>query len=257
METIMLEGARNVRSLGNTKNRFNEVIRTGVLLRSDALHSLTDNDVHHLLADYHLKTIIDMRTGHEISERPDRIIEGTDYRNIRIFDEARTGVTRAMKETRAERFLRMPPMTAIYREIVESDHSVERMGEVLRCVMDEKSGTSLFHCTAGKDRTGLAAMFLLALLDVDMDTIKEDYLMTNETAVEDAERIAAMVYEEVRDQEIYERIRSAFIAREEYLDAALQSIKEQCGTLDSYIEKRLGITAEDKEAFRTRMLIRL
>ena len=256
METIMLEGARNVRDLGNTKNRYGEMIRTGILLRGDALHSLTADDIHRLQNDYHLKTIIDMRTSRETVERPDRIIEGTEYRNIRIFNEEHTGVTRENQATGPERFKHMPPMTDIYRMIVTSDHTVQQMQKVLRCIMDENSGTVIFHCTAGKDRTGLAAVFLLALLDVDLGTIREDYMMTNATAIEDAEKSARRIYEQLHDQQIADHIRTAFIAKEEYLDTALRCIEDQCGTLDRYIEERLGITAEEKEAFRTRMLIK-
>ncbi|MBR0479066.1 MAG: tyrosine-protein phosphatase [Solobacterium sp.] len=256
METIQLEGARNVRDLGNTKNRYGEVIRTGILLRADALHSLTPEDIRRLQDDYHLRTIIDMRTSREIAEKPDRIIEGTEYRNIRIFEEARTGVTREHRASGPERFRHMPPMTDIYREIVTGDYTVQQMRLVLQCAMQENSGTVIFHCTAGKDRTGLAAMFLLTLLDVDYDTIKEDYMMTNTTAIEDAGKFADAVYEQLHDQQIADHIRTAFIAKEEYLDTALRCIEDQCGTLDRYIEERLGISAEEKEAFRRRMLIR-
>ena len=253
MKIITLNGARNVRDLGDTYSKEGKRIRSGVLFRADALNALDDEDVQ-TLYDLDIRTIIDLRTAREVQQKPDRVIEDINYRNIRIFNEERSGVTREHHANLADHYRSMPSMTDVYREILTEEHAVKQMGTVLRMIMDEENEPVIFHCTAGKDRTGLIAMFLLDMLGVDEDTIREDYLMTNLTAVEDAHVFAERIYAESGDRELAERLETAFVAREEYLDTALKLMKDTCGSTERYMEEKLGITPEMREDFRKRML---
>ncbi len=253
MYNIPFEGASNIRDLGGITTRSGQIIREGLIIRADALHSLTDADIR-ILQDMSLKTIIDMRTAREAGERPDRNVPGALYRNIRIFEEARTGVTREKEATIADHFRGMPHMNDIYREIITNPHCIRQMGHVVRTVMDPASQPVLFHCTAGKDRTGLAAMFILTILGADRDMIFEDYMRTNETAVELARRFAERILAESGDTVVADHIRTAFVASEEYLQSAYDAIEDSWGTVDRYIEDAFRITEEMKNAFRSLVL---
>ncbi len=97
------------------------------------------------------------------------------------------------------------------------------------------------------------ALFLY-LLDVDMKTIYEDYLFTNQVAAKKASRFYWMIRIFKRDRNLAEKARAAFIADQSYLEAALDEITQKFGSLDAYLERQLGITPQMREKFKTEAL---
>ena len=128
------------------------------------------------------------------------------------------------------------------------------MQEALRQIMETKEGAVLWHCTEGKDRCGLLSAMTLFLLGVSEQDVMEDYLKTNKSA---AKRLDKM-YEKWRSLGIskgrLERMQGLFMAKEEYMQAALDSMKTEYGTVDTFIKNALEITDEEKEVFREQML---
>ncbi len=128
------------------------------------------------------------------------------------------------------------------------------MQKALRQIMETKEGAVLWHCTEGKDRCGLLSAMTLFLLGVSEQDVMEDYLKTNKSA---AKRLDKM-YEKWRSLGIskgrLERMQGLFMAKEEYMQAALDSMKSEYGTVDTFIKNALEITDEEKEVFREQML---
>ena len=110
------------------------------------------------------------------------------------------------------------------------------------------SGPTLFHCTAGKDRTGVFSALLLLLLGVPRETVFEDYLLTN-TYLE-AERLAAMV-SALKDPT---GTTSLMLADRSYLETALQTIDRKFGSLDNYRRTELGLSDRILERLKARLL---
>ncbi|MDL1902774.1 tyrosine-protein phosphatase, partial [Anaerolineae bacterium CFX9] len=152
---IMLEGAYNVRDLGGLSTSYGET-RRGVIFRADALHQLTEAD-QQVLRDKGVRTVIDLRHSTEIDAQPNVFAndETIRYFKIPIFRAAVSGHSEG----------HTPDLPAIYRYII--DECRISINEVLTTIADAKTGGVLFHCTAGKDRTGIITALLLDMVGVD------------------------------------------------------------------------------------------
>lgn len=120
--------------------------------------------------------------------------------------------------------------------------------EFFKVLLDEKNYPLLYHCTAGKDRTGFATVLLLTALGVDWDTIIADYLLTNrylETFAEATSHRLALSSGLAQPL-----VKSIFQARESFLQGALDAIKESYSTIDIFLEKEIGIGRSEKSQLR-------
>lgn len=165
-------------------------VAPGRVFRSDALASLTDAGLQNLL-DLRIGTVIDLRTDGERHRAPDVLPAGGEVRLIELpvqggaMDELAAqllptdGSSRLTPEQTAELAERIPTLEELYVAILDSSPS--QFAAVARAVA-ESTGTErpgvLFHCTAGKDRTGLAAALLLSVAGADRDAIVADYEQT-------------------------------------------------------------------------------
>jgi protein-tyrosine phosphatase len=128
-------------------------------------------------------------------------------------------------------------MQTTYRDFVRSDS--HRFAQLFEHLL-EKPDPLLFHCTAGKDRTGLAAALILYALGVDDNTIFEDYEATNYyRRKENAKAIVGM-------QKMYgiepQAAAALMGAKKEYIAATFATIRAKYGSIDVYLEKELGLT---------------
>ncbi|EFR93411.1 protein-tyrosine phosphatase, putative, partial [Listeria innocua FSL J1-023] len=122
---------------------------------------------------------------------------------------------------------------------------------------DAKAGLPfVFHCTAGKDRTGVLAALLLTLLDIPEKTIFDDYAITNRYQDNILQEMGGIVslFSNGSEKIDLEAFRPMAEARPEYLEIAFDEMKKQYGSVDDYLEKGIGITAAEKAAFQKEML---
>lgn len=169
---LPLRGARNVRDLGGypftredgTAGRT----ASGVFLRSGTLGGLKRADIY-ALKRYGLERVIDVRSNFELRLWPDPFSRGRrygiDYIHIPMLDQLNSSGFGGQLPTR---------MSNVYRDLLDDD------ADSLRAVMEalDGPGCSLFHCRAGKDRTGVIAMLLLGLAGVDDGHVVADYAVT-------------------------------------------------------------------------------
>lgn len=179
-----LDGVFNFRDLGGLRTHDGHVTRRGLMFRSDALHHLEPGAVQHLL-DLGMSTIIDLRSSVELERTGRGPLESTPigwlHAPLTHGDAAAGNV--------------LPPA------LVEGDlgrHYVESLPErsdtlalVIRHLADRTNLPAVFHCTAGKDRTGMVAALVLSLVGVDDDVIVHDYTLTDDRMPGIMERIAA------------------------------------------------------------------
>ncbi len=167
---IPLEGAFNFRDLGGYPGRDGRTSRWGVLFRSDTIHELSGADVG-LLATMGLATIIDLRTAREL-DRTGRGPLGDRPIGFHHLSLIQDGGGEAMAapapagEELSERYL-------WYLEVGERS-----LAEALTLLAEPSAYPAVFHCAAGKDRTGVLAALVLDILGVDEDVIVADYLIT-------------------------------------------------------------------------------
>ena len=251
MRNIKLKGAKNVRDLGGipVEGGF---IKNGKLLRGDCLDKLTSSDVLKLINEYNLKTIIDLRTTQEKREKPDIYCDKLKYIDIPIFDRRVPGITREKNAVRATR--KGLDMTALYGEIVTGEY-LERIGEVIRTIMTIDDGAVLFHCTAGKDRTGVVAALILAILGADGKYIYDDYLHTNRVNKKKATKQYWMISIFKGDKEEAESIRDFLLAKKEYIEAAFETIDEKWKDFDDFVKNGLKIDNKMIKKFKKNVVI--
>ena len=240
-DRVSLQGASNFRDLGGYALADGRRVRRGRVFRSDHLADLTAADLASI-EGLALRHSIDFRGATECADRPYRSagvthiamhIEPTVVRRLR--ERMTAGQVPSVDETVAM-------MCETYHDFVH-EHGAT-FGRFLRHLLAQPTPV-VFHCTAGKDRTGFAAALLLSVLGVDRDTIMQDYLLTNQLyrrshALEGAGPAHVM--------EVIWQVQPAF------LQAAFDAIQHDFGGLSAYLAGPVGIRAEEVEQLRTLLL---
>ena len=180
VEWIDLEGANNIRDLGGLRAGSGRT-RSGVLLRSDALHELTPADVRHLVDERGLAHVVDLRSAHERHERGRGPLGATPVRYTEVEVIGPDDLARRA-EARAAAFAAGLPAEQVlgdgYVELL--DLGGDAFTEAFRRIVEPGGTPALVHCAIGKDRTGVLVALLLDVAGVDRDEIVTDYARTGE-----------------------------------------------------------------------------
>lgn len=219
-------------------------VRTGVFFRSNDLR-LAEED-HTSLADLGLRAILDLRSEVEIALHPDPELPGAEALH---FDAIGIPMERvAGLETREGA---AALMDEVYVAFVANPKCREAFAGVLRQLA--LGGPQLFHCSAGKDRTGWVAALLLHIAGVDDPTIESDYLLTNALTASSRARTEAEITRHLGEEmlSVYEPV---FVADVAYLRAALTAVEEQYGDRASYLRDGLGLDDSVITALRELLL---
>lgn len=178
---MRLEGCVNFRDLGGYPTRTGKHVRTGQVFRSDALHLLTARDVNRLRHELRIGQVIDLRSTGElrVDGRGRLEAEPIRFQHLPIFDgDAVADRARPAAMDLADRYVSMAEL------------GMQRIGRIVTAIA-EASEPLVFHCSAGKDRTGVVAALLLSLLDVEAEIILSDYAVTQERMAQIAARLSA------------------------------------------------------------------
>ncbi len=167
---VELAGAFNFRDLGGYPAAGGRVTKWGRLFRSDTLHELTDADVE-ILRSLGLATVVDLRTGREVdrSGRGPMAAEPVAYRHLSVIGDG-DGEAMAAPAPPGEE------LSARYLWYLERGSAP--LAEAMTLLADPERLPLVFHCAAGKDRTGVLAALVLEILGVDPEVIVADYVVT-------------------------------------------------------------------------------
>ncbi|MFD9410992.1 tyrosine-protein phosphatase [Streptomyces sp. NPDC059989] len=252
----------NLRDLGGTPLSGGRTVRPGLLLRSGQLDRL-DLDADPAVAALGLRTVIDFRTDVERADHPDRVPDGARMLVGDVLaDKMKAGRMPAAAQLKdllsdpvvAEEHLGGGKAQAlfgdVYRSFVNSASAQAAYRMLLTEAADPDAGPLLFHCTAGKDRTGWGATIILSLLGADDETLMAEYLSVN-PAVKQA--FAPMIEGFTAaggDPDIALALIGVFPA---YLEAALEQVETRYGSMEKYVREGLGVSDETVEALRARL----
>ncbi|SNC62768.1 protein-tyrosine phosphatase [Marinobacter sp. es.048] len=252
----LLTGAPNFRDLGGYTTSDGRRVRKGLLYRSEGLSSLTTDDLL-ILNQLDISLICDLRSSHERHELPTRWCStSTETLNMDVSVDLRAGnndMLRSIREDPSESGARAA-MLMSYRRFPTVFS--EALAILFERILTDTQARLLFHCTAGKDRTGFVSAMLLAALDVEIPDIFEDYLLTNHYWT--GSRTEAPMHSALAD--ILETpaspgvLRALSIAKTEYLGAAFKSINENYGDVLSYLEAIAGLNAQTREKLKAYLL---
>ena len=236
-----LEGATNFRDLGGYPGHEGRPLRWRRIFRSDHLGALSEAD-RRRLAELGLAAALDLRGEDESAATP-YAIEGVTRHALAIEPSV---VSRLQEEHAAGRALDAALAAEMMRELYErlvQDH-VDRYAALFDHLLAARAPL-VFHCTAGKDRTGVAAALVLLALGVPRETVMQDYLLTNE------------VFKPPwapRPDMPPEVMRALWGVQAEYLDAALEMIDREHGGPERYLERVIGLDAERAARLAARYL---
>lgn len=242
----------NFRDLGGIATSCGKKVRAGRLLRAAQPVGLCDEDVKSLLA-LGLRFIVDFRTKNEATAEPVDEIAEVIYTHIDIMGDNHAHA--ANPKFWMELFHKNPrgvsdEFTQLYRDFVTNATSLAGYAAFLKAVAAADAGATLFHCAAGKDRTGFAAAILLKILGVPDEAIFDDYMQTkiyqqkvNDEYVERARKAG------FSDEQI-EEMGAIFGVKSDYLVAAFAAAEETYGSFENYVREGLGISDEEIERLK-------
>ncbi|MDE1950839.1 MAG: tyrosine-protein phosphatase [Burkholderiales bacterium] len=238
---LPLEGASNFRDLGGYAMQDGRRVRWRRLFRSDHLAGLTGAD-HQRLAGIGLAQVFDFRGVDESAAAPNQLPGVAQY-SLAIEP---TVVQRMRDLAAAGRRLTAPMvvelMKDLYRGLVDEHAPLyARLFEALLTA----DAPLVFHCTAGKDRTGVAAALILLALGASRETVFQDFLLTNECY-----RRPQMPPTETPA----EALAVLWQVQPVFLETALDSIEAEQGGIEAYFERRLGLGRAARQALAERYL---
>ena len=186
----------NIRDLGGIPMPAGKgTIPHGLFVRSGKLSILTKEECAELCRKYGVKCIIDLRTPVESAEFPDPLPEGVDYLQIPLLKDAAVGIThetgsdpmtiiRNLRKHPEKLKEMIPDFENLYTDIVTDDYSRAQLDKVVAILRKNaaEGKCTLYHCMAGKDRTGIVSMALLKSYGISNDEIVKDYMKTNRNA---------------------------------------------------------------------------
>jgi protein-tyrosine phosphatase len=230
---VALEGALNWRDLGGYSTADGHVTRWGCIYRSDGLDQLTDADLA-LVADLGIKLVVDFRVDREVDESPSRLPDHPELRRQRLPIGGDEVEGRSVLDTIRAGDLRIytiEEMAIGYERLLVE--AALNFGEVIIHAADPANHPMVFHCTAGKDRTGLMAMLLLGALGVSDEDIVLDYELT--THYRSNKRLAVLGPELEKAGVDIEAVRPFLTAQAPVMAATIAALKARYGSIDDYL----------------------
>jgi protein-tyrosine phosphatase len=244
---VAFEGGHNFRDLGGYRTRDGRQLRWRRVFRSGLMSEFTAGDLEEI-RKLDIRSICDLRSNPERASRPTRWPDLDAINRWWRDHEGSTGdVVRALSLPNASAESMRELMLEAYRTLPYEQADSYR--ELFRTIADGELPL-VFHCSAGKDRTGIAAALLLSALDVPRETVIEDYLLT-ERFFEATSRLAETHGFNQVDAAIWEPLMRAERA---YLDAMFGALEQRHGSVDGYLREILGVDAVFKQRIAQHLL---
>lgn len=261
----MFEGIINARDLGGIKIG-NKTVKHGLLLRTAHLHDATDEDVRRLVEEFHLKRIFDFRSIPEASLQPDRPIAGTDYLALPTLDlshekETEEAIPEETWIDLPKHIVRLSFMKMfqekgrqLYPSLALSEFSQLQYATFMNLVLETEEGAVLWHCSQGKDRTGMGAALVLGALGADRATILADFDRSNDAYRPLVEKLCADVRAAGGGEEEQEVVRAFMGVSVKNFSHALDLIDANWGSIQGYLEEAMEIGYDECLRLQARYL---
>ena len=250
-----------IHDLGGTKTMNGEIVKPHLLYRSAYLADINDKAVDRLADELNIKHIVDLRTNEEIAHRPeDNVKRRIEYHHIPLLDQEINPVV--TKENRVQVLNDLIAgeggmighILQLYGEVVTSDLSIQGYKSIFKLLLESNDGGGfLFHCTQGKDRTGITIMLILSALGVSRDIITKIYLSFNNRA-----RLKRTAYflgmNIVFSLKQAVALNNTLIARKLYINEAYKVIENKFGGVNQYLSNVIGLTDSDIQKLKNKFL---
>jgi protein-tyrosine phosphatase len=252
---LPFSSVRNCRDLGGMPAAGGSVIKPGLLIRSADLAELSAVDAA-TFENMNLKDVVDLRTQWEVDAHPDLVPKSAALHHLPPLhaDQVAKAVETKHDWTKdnAEDFT--SAMSSLYADMISDPLAVHAWKSLFDILLHTENAI-LWHCTQGKDRTGMAAVLIEHALGVPANVIEADYLATNQYLKSELDDAAyTKMAELLKDTPFADEPELLLFARKEYLQSAENRVKELYGTWDAYLQKAIGLQKEDIQSLQERLL---
>lgn len=246
---IRMDGGRNFRDLGGYRTSDGHTVKRGVVYRSGSLGSLTPQG-QETLSGLHIASIIDLRStderSHDSNDLAAKFGQGYWTRDYGMSHGDMTKIFSSSGAPTAESMKAM--MSQVYRTLPKEQAASYR--ELFARLAAGKEPL-VVNCTAGKDRTGIATALILTALGVPYETVKQDFLLSNDAPGMDSLTGALPGPLAKLPPEVLKPLTGV---EPEYLDTAFVQIKQDYGSVENYLQKELAVGPNEIAALRRNML---
>lgn len=228
-----IQDGHNFRDLGGYETKDGRHVKWHRLIRSGSLAHLNKHDLS-TLAAIPVTIDIDLRAPEEVKQAPDKLPQTANYYHLPVFKSDETDASHSDEE--------------IMSRILKPGNGYQHMLDVYQRMFElllSNTQASLFHCTAGKDRTGMAAYLILSALQVPEETILKDYLLTNKATQDFREQWLQALRDKGGSEVVVENRRALGSVSADYLNQAINLINTNYGDVQNYLTEYLDLSQND------------
>ncbi|UYW02397.1 tyrosine-protein phosphatase [Flavobacterium agricola] len=242
----------NFRDLGGLKTKDGRYVNWGRFYRSDALNGLQDNEFAYI-NQLGIAKVYDLRSDFEIGNAKDHLPKSVTYEHFPIFADKNSGMLQGLQQKMNDGILTVQDAEELLVNANQTfaNEDADKFNNLLHQIFVQDQHPNLFHCTAGKDRTGYTAALILAVLGVDKQTILDEYEMTNFYTADKIEALKKGYAEKAATSQVQiepEAIGALMSVDRKYLEAAFDIIDAKYGGIDAYIKNQLGFSDQQRQA---------
>ena len=250
---LQIKNGINFRDLGGIKTSDGRQIRSGMLYRSGEFSRLNDSEKNFLSDELNLHYVLDYRDQHEIDRHPDNLWNNSQYINVPanpLSDEITASLTSddifVMKKYSPFDF-----MVKLYQLLPFNNPAYKKLISLL---LNANGKPLVQHCAVGKDRTGVGVALTLFALGVSEEVVMQDYLLTERYLNDYREAILSQNKSKLSPEE-FEKQKTIFAAKEEFLTAAIDEIKKRYNTIDNWLIKEYQLDDKNRKILQDIYLI--
>ena len=261
----------NARDLGGYSAQDGRKVKDKLLIRAAHLADATDKDLEYL-SQLPVSKVVDFRHDSEKVERADRKVSGAEniilpidasgHAKEQMTDEEKKKFTRGKKKFDVRKLIVFAAFNEkgqkvareMYPNLLFDPECQQQFAKFFRHVLATKDGAVFFHCTQGKDRTGVASALLLAALGASRETIVADFDATNKVYEKDVRKYTRRVKFMGGGEEEIGVVKAFMGCNTDNFVKALDRIDQEYGSLEAYLKGPIGLTDEDIQTLRERYL---
>lgn len=264
-QAITFDAIPNARELGGYRMDDGKSIRHGLLLRGGYLTNASDADISRLSNEFHLRHVFDFRSETERDYQPDREIPGarnTWMPTLDMYTDQKIESFPAEAYRDLPNFLLSAAFTDkgkqlaadLYPSMIDNEYTQLQYASFIQQIVNTPDGAIYWHCSQGKDRTGLGAAFLLAALGASRQLIIDDFDLSNEAYRELLTGIKQKVIERGGGDDELEVIQAFIGVSTRNFINTLGIIDNKYGGMNNYLRNQLMVSDSDIDTLRTRFL---
>lgn len=246
---LTLEGQSNFRDLGNYKTSADEILKPGMVYRTGTLSKLSDSDVQ-IIESLNIKTVVNFLTEEERAKRgEDRLPEGVLSVYLPIGGQNNEVADLLVARQNGD-FSKIPADLNYKVHAMLTEDGKEEYAQLFQLLADADNYPIVFHCSHGVHRTGTAAALILSTLGVPWETVREEYLLSNEYRKEEVDKRLADLFsladenpEIIDKEENQKNINAFYVLKGEYVDGTKLAIEENYGSFEQYLNS-IGVSED-------------